>query len=46
MAKRLGVNALTRSCRIDEGEWSQAMLVDVNMPCRPLNKSPSELSVT
>ena len=37
---------LTCSCRIDEGEWSQAMLVDVNMPRRPLNKSPSELSVT
>ena len=37
------VHCLTRSGRIDEEEWSKAMLVYVNTPRRPLNKSPSEL---
>ena len=37
------VHCLTRSGCIDEEEWSKAMLVYVNTPRRPLNKSPSEL---
>ena len=37
------VHCLTKSGKIDEEEWTKAMLVYVNTPRRPLNKSPSEL---
>ena len=37
------VHCLTKSGKIDEEEWTKAMLVYVNTPRRPLNRSPSEL---
>ena len=37
------VHCLTKSGKIDNEEWTKAMLVYVNTPRRPLNLSPSEL---